>query len=119
MEREQGNNESEDKAFDKNTGDTEPEITQGYETDTELEKLLKEDLTNIDTVTGEDQENRALDTGINSEKDMGKLSMSGKLKNLYDKAAGRLKIAWNSYVDMSGRNFIIPVLFMDGNNGLS
>lgn len=92
----------------------EPKITEGYVADTELENLLKKDFVNIDAKPGEDSESDTPDLDKNNKKDAGQISMNGETKNLLGRAVQRLKNAWNSYVDISGKNFLIPIFFMIG-----
>jgi hypothetical protein len=119
MEKGQHNsNDKGEKDFNIDMGNIDPKITEGYVADTDLERMLKKDISDLDTMRGDRSEHSTPYIDINNKKETGKPTMTNYHNNFIGKVTDRLKDSWNSYIDISGKNFFLPV-FYDWNLDLS
>lgn len=79
--------------------------------DIELENLIKTDLMNIDKMKEINEDGAS---SVNESKSDKPISFKEKTAAFWKKHKCGLNEAWNSYIEISGGNFILPILFILG-----
>lgn len=92
-----------------------PDLSKDYITDTDLEEQLKREISAINLEEEKERLALSLEHGgpnkdmISSSKIIDELNNDG---NMLRRLAYKLKNAWNKRLNISGKNFIIPAVFM-------